>query len=92
MKVNNTIAKGVIREIMQKVDALESGIEYLKEKIECDLEHVEIEARNAFLSNLITTLVIKCANGFNQHIMRDALINKQRTDTKCPRCSSRESY
>ena len=71
---------------------MESEKEYVHEKIGYNSEYVDVEARNAFLSNMITSSIIKCANGYNQYGQRDALINKQRIDHECPRCSRSESW
>ena len=65
IKVHNTIVNGAIKEIIWKIDAIESEKEYIREKIEYNSEYVDVEARNAFSANLITSSIIKCASRYN---------------------------
>ena len=65
LKVSNTIANGVTKEIMQKVDATNVEKECGCKKIGCNSEYVDIKGSNVFPANLITLSIIKCTNGHN---------------------------
>ena len=90
--VHNTIANGAMKEIIRKVDAIENEAKYIKDKIGRNHEYVDVEARNAFLVNLVTPSLIKCASGYNHYGQRDVVINKQLCNAECPRCSRNESW
>ena len=92
VKVKGRIANGAIKEVVWKVDAIESKNECVKGKIGHNAEYVDVEARNAFPKNKITASIIKCANGYNQYGMRDEMMNKNRVCSECPRCSRPESW
>ena len=50
-------------------------------------EFIDLEARNDFGANKVTTSMIKCTNEFNHYGLRYAMINNYIIEANCPKCN-----
>ena len=91
IKIKERIISASKKEVVRKVDIITIEKECAKEKISCNTECVDLEARTAFPMNRATTSTIKCTNVHNQHRLRDAMMNKNIINSKYPRCSLPET-
>jgi len=87
VKVKGRITNASIKEVVQKVDAIETEKEYIKEKIGYNAEYVDLEARNAFPINKVTSSIIKYASRYNQYRLRDKIMNNNMINSDCLRYS-----
>ena len=91
MNINGEISTNSVKEAIRKRDAEISFKEYVKDKFGYKSEFMDIEARNSFQSKDVIPSVIKCAHGFKQYGVRDAMINGNLTGMECPRCNEDET-
>ena len=61
-------------------------------KFGMEVNLINIEARNVLDTKSITTLIVKCTNGYNYCRARDALIDSNLINSKYPRCSSPNTW
>jgi len=73
--------------VLRIVDAMEEEKSHAKKKYGYKADFIDLEARNAFSTNKVTTSMIKCANGFNHYGLRHAMINKEMIEANCPCCN-----
>ena len=92
LEIKGRIANGAIKEVVWKVDTIESEYEYRISKIEHNSEYANIVDRNAFLANKITVLIIKCINSFNLCGLREEMMKNNKINGKCLRCSYPENW
>ena len=87
----NIIARSV-QETLRIVDARSSEEAYHKEKLGYRYNFVDYEARDVFKVKDITPSIIKCTYGYNHYGLRDALLNNNMVEERCPRCNSIETW
>ena len=81
-----------IKEVIRIIDATQEERNHIRRKYGYKEEFIDIEARNAFIGNKVTTSMIKCANGFNHYGLRHAMINGNMVEANCPRCNQVETW
>ena len=81
-----------VKEILRVIDSKEEESKQAKKKLEYKLNFVDLEARNSFQANKVTTSVIKCAHGFNHYGLRHSMINEKLIEANCPRCNQIETW
>lgn len=87
---NNTMLR-LIQETLRMTDAKEAEKHCGQKKLEHKHEFVDLKARNAFILNDATPLIIKCAHGFNHFGLRD-FINVNMVEACCLICDSAEMW
>ena len=90
------ICEGVLSDksisvLIREVDARASEREYAETKNPEYFTWLDLEARNVFHDGTGAG-TLKCVVGFNHYGERDMTINSGLTDSKCPRCQSREDW
>jgi len=78
--------------VLRMIDAQEEELRYAKKKYGYKVDFIDLEARNTFSVNKVTTSMIKCANGFNYYGLRHAMINNNMIEANCPRCNQVETW
>ena len=73
-----------IKEAIRIIDAREEEKKYIEKKFEYKADFIDIEARNSFQTNKVTTSIIKCAYRYNHYGLRDAIINNNIVEVNCP--------
>lgn len=79
-----------INSLIAKIDSRKHEYQYIKSKYSPYHLLVDLEAR-AIASAVLSTSELKCIAGFNQHAVRDKILNRFKSD-KCDVCGSCESW
>ena len=74
-----------VKEVLRVIDAKEEEKRQAEKKLKCKLDFVDLEARDLFHANEVTTSIIKCAHGFNHYGLRHSMINNNLIEENCPR-------
>ena len=91
MRINDEISTNSVKEAIRNRDAEIVFKEYASEKFKHNVEFLDLDARDAFRCKDVTPSVIKCAHGFNQYSIRDAMMNGRLTGMECPRYNEIET-
>ena len=81
-----------IKEAIRIIDVREEEKKYVKKKFRYKADFIDIEARNSFQKNKLTTSMIKCAYGYNHYSLRDAIINDNVVDVNYLRYNQIETW
>ena len=81
-----------VKEMLRVIDSKEEERKQAKKKLEYKVNFVDLEARNSFRANNVTTSIIKCAYGFNHYGLRHSMINDNLIEENCPRCNQVETW
>ena len=92
MSINAQIPTNSVKEAIRNREAEIKLREYASEKFQHNIEFIDLEARDAFKCKDVTPSLIKCAHGYNQYGVRDAMINGRLTEMECPRCNEIETW
>ena len=65
--------------------------EYVKRKFKYQANFADVAARVLFNSITVTSLVIKCAHGYNYYKIRKAMINRKSAGSECSRYNEPET-
>ena len=87
--VRNRIIDKNINVLIREVDAKESKLEAIKEKVKEKHEQVDRDARNYFHRG-VGVGILKYVVRYNYHGRRNKLVNKGLTGSKCSRCEYEE--
>ena len=76
-----------INEAMQILNVKDKDNRYAKMKYGYKKEFIDLEARNDFCGNKVTTSMMKCANRFNYYGFRHVIINNNIREANYSRCN-----
>jgi len=80
------------KEVLRVIDAKEEEKRYTRKKYGYKEDFIDLEARNTFCPNKVTTSMIKCAHRYNHYWLRHAMINNNLVEANCPRCNQVEMW
>ena len=92
MKINRRILTNSVKEAIRKRDADIIFQKCTGEKFKHNIGIIDLGARDAFKTKGVALSIIKCAHDFNQHRVRDVMINNKLTSVECLRCNEVETW
>ena len=72
---------------LRVIDIKVKEYKYVETKFECKKDFINAEARSAFQNKKAIALMIKRTQGYNHYGVRNAKINNNMVDDRCPRCN-----
>ena len=81
-----------IHEMVRIIDSKKSEQRHGKDKLGCEHDFVDQEARNVFKMKDATPSMLKCTHGFNHYGLRDSMFNDYMVECYCPRCECVETW
>ena len=87
LKKDSIVQMRSMKEVFRIIDAKKEEIRHIKKKYRYKEESIDLEIKNAFCANKVTTSMIKYTNGFNHYGLKNAMINNNLIEANCLRCN-----
>ena len=89
---NGIIQMRSVKEMLRVIGLKEEERKHAKKKLECELDFVDLEAKNSFQANKVSTSIVKYAHRYNYYQLRHSITNSNLIEANCLRCNHVETW